>query len=79
GEYLFAGENVAELGSDELARLRREAFGIVFQGYHQIPSGSAQENVEMPAIYDGMPAAERHARAAALLDPLGLPSRTGNR
>ncbi|RMQ38281.1 Macrolide export ATP-binding/permease protein MacB [Pseudomonas amygdali pv. mori] len=79
GEYLFAGENVAELGSDELAWLRREAFGFVFQGYHLIPSGSAQENVEMPAIYAGTPAAERHARAAALLDRLGLGSRTGNR
>lgn len=79
GEYLFAGENVAELGSDELAWLRREAFGFVFQGYHLIPSGSAQENVEMPAIYAGTPAAQRHARAAALLDRLGLDSRTGNR
>ena len=79
GEYLFAGENVAELGSDELAWLRREAFGFVFQGYHLIPSGSAQENVEMPAIYAGTPAAERHARAATLLDRLGLASRTGNR
>ncbi|MCF5164689.1 MacB family efflux pump subunit [Pseudomonas congelans] len=79
GEYLFAGENVADLGSDELAWLRREAFGFVFQGYHLIPSGSAQENVEMPAIYAGTPAAERHARAAVLLDRLGLASRTGNR
>ncbi|WP_122431675.1 MacB family efflux pump subunit [Pseudomonas viridiflava] len=79
GEYLFAGENVAELGNDELAWLRREAFGFVFQGYHLIPSGSAQENVEMPAIYAGTPAAQRHARAAALLDRLGLGSRTGNR
>ncbi|MGE7955433.1 MacB family efflux pump subunit [Pseudomonas sp. NPDC089530] len=79
GEYLFAGENVAQLGSDELAWLRREAFGFVFQGYHLIPSGSAQENVEMPAIYAGTPAAERHARAAALLERLGLASRTGNR
>jgi len=79
GEYRFAGENVAGLDSDELAWLRREAFGFVFQGYHLIPSGSAQENVEMPAIYAGTPAAERHARAAALLDRLGLASRTGNR
>ncbi|MGC5702138.1 MacB family efflux pump subunit [Pseudomonas sp. NFXW11] len=79
GEYLFAGENVAHLDSDELAWLRREAFGFVFQGYHLIPSGSAQENVEMPAIYAGIPAAERHARAAALLQRLGLASRSGNR
>ncbi|MFL7965641.1 MacB family efflux pump subunit [Pseudomonas kielensis] len=79
GEYRFAGEDVAGLGSDELAWLRREAFGFVFQGYHLIPSGTAQENVEMPAIYAGTSAAERHARAGALLDRLGLASRTGNR
>ena len=79
GQYLFAGKDVAQLGSDELAWLRREAFGFVFQGYHLIPSGSAQENVEMPAIYAGTPPAERHARAAALLARLGLASRTGNR
>ena len=79
GDYLFAGENVAQLDSDELAWLRREAFGFVFQGYHLIPSGSAQENVEMPAIYAGISAAERHARANALLTRLGLAERTGNR
>lgn len=79
GQYLFAGENVAQLDTDELAWLRREAFGFVFQGYHLIPSGSAQENVEMPAIYAGTPAAERHARAAALLTRLGLVGRSGNR
>ncbi|WP_053163032.1 MacB family efflux pump subunit [Pseudomonas brassicacearum] len=79
GEYRFAGEDVANLGNDELAWLRREAFGFVFQGYHLIPSGTAQENVEMPAIYAGTSAAERHARASALLDRLGLASRTGNR
>ncbi len=79
GDYLFAGENVAHLGSDELAWLRREAFGFVFQGYHLIPSGSAQENVEMPAIYAGISATERHARAKALLTRLGLADRTANR
>lgn len=79
GSYHFAGKDVAALDSDELAWLRREAFGFVFQGYHLIPSGSAQENVEMPAIYAGTPANERHARAAALLERLGLASRTGNR
>ncbi|MCR4539933.1 MacB family efflux pump subunit [Pseudomonas sp. 18.1.10] len=79
GEYLFAGENVAHLDSDALAWLRREAFGFVFQGYHLIPSGSAQENVEMPAIYAGISATERHARAKALLTRLGLADRTANR
>ena len=79
GDYLFAGENVAHLDGDALAWLRREAFGFVFQGYHLIPSGSAQENVEMPAIYAGISATERHARAKALLTRLGLANRTANR
>ncbi|MDZ5601678.1 MacB family efflux pump subunit [Pseudomonas sp. RP23018S] len=79
GSYHFAGQDVAELDVDALAWLRREAFGFVFQGYHLIPSASAQENVEMPAIYAGLGADERHARAAALLERLGLASRTGNR
>lgn len=79
GTYLFAGQDVAQLDTDELAWLRREAFGFVFQGYHLIASGSAQENVEMPAIYAGLSATERHTRAQALLHRLGLAERTGNR
>ena len=79
GQYLFAAQDVAGLDSDALAWLRREAFGFVFQGYHLIASGSAQENVEMPAIYAGTPAVERHDRATALLERLGLGSRTANR
>lgn len=79
GHYRFAGRNVADMDDDSLARLRREAFGFVFQGYHLIPSASALENVEMPAIYAGMPAEQRHARASALLERLGLASRCGNR
>lgn len=79
GHYRFAGRDVSELDDDSLARLRRETFGFVFQGYHLIPSASALENVEMPAIYAGMPAAQRHARASALLERLGLASRCGNR
>ncbi|MBH3339909.1 MacB family efflux pump subunit [Pseudomonas mendocina] len=79
GHYRFAGRDVGELDDDSLARLRREAFGFVFQGYHLIPSASALENVEMPAIYAGTPAAQRHARASELLERLGLASRCGNR
>ncbi|GLS16501.1 macrolide export ATP-binding/permease protein MacB [Hydrogenophaga electricum] len=72
GCYRFNGLDVAELGADELAWLRREAFGFVFQGYHLIATDSAHENVEMPAIYAGMGEAARSARAAALLARLGL-------
>ena len=59
GQYLFQGQDVAGLGPDELAWLRREAFGFVFQGYHLIRSESARENVEVPAVYAGLPRSER--------------------
>ena len=79
GSYRFAGQDVASLNPDELAWLRREAFGFVFQGYHLIATESARENVEVPALYAGMPAADRHARSAALLQRLGLGERFDHR
>lgn len=79
GSYLFSGRDVATLDSDELAWLRREAFGFVFQGYHLIATESARENVEVPAIYAGMPEDERAERASALLSRLGLSDKLDNR
>jgi macrolide transport system ATP-binding/permease protein len=79
GSYFFAGRDVSRLAPDELAWLRREAFGFVFQGYHLIPTESARENVEVPAIYAGAPAAERRSRASALLTRLGLGDRLDHR
>jgi macrolide transport system ATP-binding/permease protein len=79
GIYRFAGYDVADLGRDELAWLRREAFGFVFQSYHLIGTSTATENVEIPAIYAGLPLAERHARAQALLRRLGLGDRMDHR
>jgi macrolide transport system ATP-binding/permease protein len=79
GTYRFMGEDVSSLGRDELARLRREAFGFVFQSYNLIGSASAAHNVEVPAVYAGMPAAERRARAAELLTSLGLAERMEHR
>jgi macrolide transport system ATP-binding/permease protein len=79
GTYRFLGEDVSQLGRDELARLRREAFGFVFQSYNLIPTATAARNVEVPAVYAGMPAAERRARAAELLASLGLAERMQHR
>jgi macrolide transport system ATP-binding/permease protein len=79
GRYRFAGRDIGALDTDELAWLRREAFGFVFQGYHLIATETARENVEIPAIYAGMAASERHARATALLERLGLDSRLDHR
>jgi len=72
GIYHFAGQDISALKPDELAWLRREAFGFVFQGYHLIPTLDALRNVEMPAVYAGMPPGARSERARALLDRLGL-------
>lgn len=75
GEYYFRGQPVSTLDKDELARLRREAFGFVFQSYHLLPGTPAVNNVELPAIYAGEPPAHRRQRALALLARLGLSER----
>lgn len=79
GSYLFMGEDVSEMTPDELARLRREAFGFVFQSYNLIATATAVENVEMPAVYLGLPVQERRERAESLLRTLGLGERLDHR
>ena len=79
GTYRFMGEDVSGFEADELARLRREAFGFVFQSYNLIKTATALENVEVPAVYANVPPAERDARATALLTRLGLGERLGHR
>ena len=75
GSYRFRGEDVSGFERDELARVRREAFGFVFQSYNLIGAATATENVEVPAVYAGMPPVERQERARALLATLGLGDR----
>lgn len=79
GSYYFMGRDVSGFDRDELALLRRDDFGFVFQSYNLIASASAAENVEVPAMYSGLPPAERHARAQALLAELGLAERSHHR
>ncbi|MDR8047795.1 MacB family efflux pump subunit [Burkholderia cenocepacia] len=79
GTYTVGGRDTHMLNSDELAQLRREHFGFVFQRYHLLPHVDAVANLEMPAIYAGTPRAERHARARALLARLGLADRAHHR
>ena len=79
GSYRFMGRDVSHLDADELARLRREAFGFVFQSYNLIGNATASENVEMPAIYRGLSPAERRERAHRLLETLGLGDRLEHR
>lgn len=75
GEYWFRGKLVSSLNKDELAHLRRGAFGFVFQSYHLLAGTPAVQNVELPAIYAGKSPTERHERAVALLTRLGLADR----
>src|SRR5690606_29651999 len=79
GRDLFEGEDIAELDSAQLASLRSRTFGFIFQSYHLISSANATENVEVPAIYAGLPREARHARAEELLTSLGLGERLQNR
>lgn len=79
GSYRFMGRDVSNFSRDELAQLRREDFGFIFQSYHLIPAANATENVEVPAMYSGLPAEQRRARAQALLAELGLGERLEHR
>lgn len=72
GNYLFDGIEVGNLSRDQLALLRRNYLGFVFQGYNLLNRTSALENVELPLIYRGMPAAERRSRALEALDSVSL-------
>jgi len=72
GSYLFDGIEVGALSRDQRALLRRHYLGFVFQGYNLLNRTSALENVELPLIYRGMPAAERRAHALAALQAVSL-------
>ncbi|PCE32556.1 MacB family efflux pump subunit [Burkholderia ubonensis] len=79
GSYTVGGRETRTLDGDELAQLRRERFGFIFQRYHLLPHLSAVANLEMPAIYAGSAPAERRARAQRLLARLGLADREDHR
>jgi macrolide transport system ATP-binding/permease protein len=79
GQYLFAGKDVSGFSRDELASLRRQVFGFIFQSYNLIATSTATENVEVPAIYAGISAPDRRARAEELLATLGLGARLDHR
>ncbi|WP_159566727.1 MacB family efflux pump subunit [Budvicia diplopodorum] len=79
GTYRIAGRTTNELKPDDLAELRREHFGFIFQRYHLLGDLTAAGNVEVPAIYAGTERQKRKDRAVALLTRLGLDERTGYR
>ncbi|QTX31864.1 ABC transporter ATP-binding protein [Aminithiophilus ramosus] len=75
GEYILSDRNVAHLSGDELARIRNGRIGFVFQGFNLLARTSALENVELPMLYGGIPAKERHSRAGEALRLVGLEGR----
>ena len=79
GSYRVAGQETGAMAADELARLRREHFGFIFQRYQLLGDLNAVGNVEIPAIYSGRLAAQRHQRAERLLARLGLSERLHHR
>ena len=78
GSYRFQGLAVEQLDRKQRALLRRHCLGFVFQGFNLLARTSALENVELPLIYRGAPAAERHAAARAALAQVGLAGREKN-
>jgi putative ABC transport system ATP-binding protein len=79
GRYECDGIDVSTLDAEELATLRREKIGFVFQGFHLLPRMDATDNVAMPLGYARVPHAERRERALAALASVGLAERAGHR
>ncbi|MDM4761623.1 ABC transporter ATP-binding protein [Galbitalea sp. SE-J8] len=78
GSYTLAGHDVAEMTENELARVRNQEIGFVFQSFNLIQRMTAQANVELPLIYGGVARAERARRASESLDRVGLSARAGH-
>ena len=72
GTYLFDGQEISDYSEDELATIRNRKIGFVFQQFNLLPKLSAQENVELPLIYQGMSTGKRRRRSREVLDRVGL-------
>lgn len=79
GTYTFENRNLTALNSTELAYIRNQRIGFVFQQFNLLPRATALENVMLPAVYAGLPKADRRARAEAALVSVGLGDRLHNR
>ena len=79
GRYWLSGQLVSELTGNQLARVRNQRIGFVFQTFNLLPRATALHNVELPLIYAGMRGKERRARAAQKLELVGLGDRMGHK
>jgi putative ABC transport system ATP-binding protein len=79
GRYWLNRQAVEGLGEDDLAKARNKEIGFVFQTFNLLPRASAEENVELPLLYAGVPRRERKERAAAMLERVGLGARRRHR
>ena len=79
GSYLLNEKQVSQMNDNELARIRNEEIGFVFQTFNLLPRATALHNVELPLVYAGVPAKERLERAQAALDKVELASRMTHR
>lgn len=75
GEYKLDGHNTSKLSDDEMSEIRNKEIGFIFQGFNLISSLTAQENVELPLAYRGMPKAQRHVLSEDALKRVGLEKR----
>lgn len=78
GHYRLNGINTGDLRSDQLAEIRNQQIGFVFQSFNLIPRTSALENVQLPLLYRGLPVREQRALASAALHRVGLRGREGH-
>src|SRR6202166_1110585 len=79
GSYLLNGKQVGHMNDNELARIRNEEIGFVFQTFNLLPRATALHNVELPLVYAGVPAKTREERARGALDRVELTSRMNHR
>ncbi len=79
GSYLLNGRRVSDMNDNELARIRNEEIGFVFQTFNLLPRASALRNVELPLVYAGMAAKDREVRAKAALERVDLLPRMTHR
>ena len=79
GTYLLDGRDVGQMNKNELAEIRNEMLGFIFQQYNLLPRLNLMENVEVPLVYAGISRADRHIRAREVLEQVGLGDKLKNR